>query len=382
MKLLEYEAKRVMREYGIPVPRGDVATKASDAEALARDIGGPVALKAQIAVSGRGKAGGILFADGSDRAKEVAHSLLGSTIKESLVNSLLVEEQLDVTDQYYLSLAVDGSAKSYVVLFSNEGGVDIEQVARESPDKIKRYWTEPLSGFTQAEAREMLRGFSLDDEATDHLAQILVILYSVVVDKDASLAELNPLVRISSGEFIAADARIIIDDNALFRHPEFEGHSLAEEATPREIEARKQGLAYVDLGGDTGVVTNGAGLAMATVDMVNYFGGSPANFLDIGGGGNVEITKKGLLLVLSKPEAKGVVVNIFGGITRCDLVAQAVVEAVKEADVRKPIAVSLMGTNQDEGQRILAEAGITSYPGMEEAVVGILKMQRENEHHR
>ncbi len=382
MKLLEYEAKRVMREYGIPVPRGDVATKASDAEALARDIGGPVALKAQIAVSGRGKAGGILFADGPDQAEEVAQGLLGSTIKDCLVSNLLVEEQLDITDQYYLSLAVDGSAKSYVVLFSNEGGVDIEQVARESPDKIKRYWTEPLSGFTQAEAREMLRGFSLDDEATDHLAQILVILYSVVVDKDASLAELNPLVRISSGEFIAADARIIIDDNALFRHPEFEGHSLAEEATPREIEARKQGLAYVDLGGDTGVVTNGAGLAMATVDMVNYFGGSPANFLDIGGGGNVEITKKGLLLVLSKPEAKGVVVNIFGGITRCDLVAQAVVEAVKEADVRKPIAVSLMGTNQDEGQRILAEAGITSYPGMEEAVVGILKMQRENEHHR
>jgi succinyl-CoA synthetase beta subunit len=382
VKLLEYEAKRVMREYGIPVPQGDVATEVSDAEALARDIGKPVALKAQIAVSGRGKAGGIQFADGSDRVREVARSLLGSTIKESLVNSLLVEEQLDITDQYYLSLAVDGSAKSYVVLVSTEGGVDIEQIARESPDKIKRYWTEPISGFTQAEAREMLSGFSLDDRTTDHLAQILVILYSVAMDKDASLVELNPLVRISSGEFIAADARIIVDDNALFRHPEFEGHSLVEEATPREIEARKQGLAYVDLGGDTGVVTNGAGLAMATVDMVNYFGGSPSNFLDIGGGGNVEITKKGMLLVLSKPEVKGVVVNIFGGITRCDLVAQAVVEAVSEASVRKPVAVSLMGTNQDEGQRILSEAGITSYPGMEEAVVGILKMQRENEHHR
>jgi succinyl-CoA synthetase beta subunit len=382
VKLLEYEAKRVMREYGIPVPRGDVATKASDAEALARDIGGPVALKAQIAVSGRGKAGGIQFADGPDRAREVARSLLGSTIKESLVSSLLVEEQLDITDQYYLSLAVDGSAKSYVVLASTEGGVDIEQVARESPDKIKRYWTEPLSGFTQTEARGMLRGFSLDGETTDHLAQILVILYSVAMDKDASLVELNPLVRIASGEFIAADARIIVDDNALFRHPEFEGHSLEGEATPREIEARKQRLAYVDLDGDTGVVTNGAGLAMATVDMVNYFGGSPANFLDIGGGGNVDITKKGLLLVLSKPEVKGVVVNIFGGITRCDLVAQAVVEAVNESDVRKPVAVSLMGTNQDEGQQILSDAGITSYPGMEEAVVAILKMQRGNEHHR
>jgi len=382
VKLLEYEAKRILREYGIPVPRGDVATTALEAESFASDIGKPVALKAQIAVSGRGKAGGILFADGPERAREVAQKLLGSTIKDSLVSNLLVEEQLDITEQYYLSLAVDGSAKSYVVLASTEGGVDIEQVARASPDKITRYWTEPLSGFTQAEAREMLRGFNLESETIDHLAEILVILYSAAIDKDASLVELNPLVRTASGEFIAADARIITDDNALFRHPEFEGHSLAEEATPREIEAKKQGLAYVDLAGDTGVVTNGAGLAMATVDMVHYYGGSPANFLDIGGGGNVEITKKGLLLVLLKPEVKGVVVNIFGGITRCDLVAQAVVEAVNEADVGKPVAVSLMGTNQEEGQRMLSEAGIISYPGMEEAVAGILKMQRGNEHHR
>ena len=382
MKLLEYEAKGIVREYGISVPRGDVAATALEAESLARDIGRPVALKAQIAVSGRGKAGGILFADGPDRARELAQNLLGSTIKESLVSSLLVEEQLDMTEQYYLSLAVDGSTKSYVVLASTEGGVDIEQVARASPDKITRYWTEPLSGFTQAEAREMLHGFNLDSKTTDQLAQMVVILFTVAIDKDASLVELNPLVRTSSGEFVAADARIIIDDNALFRHPEFEGHNLSEEATPREIEARKQGLAYVDLAGDTGVVTNGAGLAMATVDMVHYFGGSPANVLDIGGGGNVEITKKGLLLVLSNPEVKGVVVNIFGGITRCDLVARAVVEAVNEADVEKPVAVSLMGTNQEEGQQILSEAGVVSYPGMEEAVAGILKMQVGNEHHR
>ena len=382
VKLLEYEAKRIVREYGIPVPRGEAVTTALEAESLARDIGRPVALKAQIAVSGRGKAGGILFADGPEQAKEVAQSLLGSTIKECLVSSLLVEEQLDITEQYYLSLAVDGSARSYVVLASTEGGVDIEQVARTSPDKITRYWTEPLSGFTQIEAREMLRSFNLASETTDQLARILVTLFIAAIDKDASLVELNPLVQTSSGEFIAADARIIIDDNALFRHSEFEGHNLAEEATPREIEARKQGLAYVDLAGDTGVVTNGAGLAMATVDMVNYYGGSPANFLDIGGGGDVEITKKGLLLVLSNPEVKGVVVNIFGGITRCDLVAQAVVEAVKEAGVGKPVAVSLMGTNQEEGQRMLSEAGITSYPGMDEAVAGILKMQREDEHHR
>jgi succinyl-CoA synthetase beta subunit len=333
-------------------------------------------------VSGRGKAGGILFADTPGKAREVAQNLLGSTIKESLVSSLLVEEQLDITEQYYLSLAVDSSTKSYIVLVSTEGGVDIEQVARASPDKIMRCWIEPLSEFTQSEIRELLCGFNLASETTDQLAQILVILYSVAMDKDASLVELNPLVRTSSGVFVAADARIIIDDNALFRHPEFEEHNLAEEATPREIEASKQGLAYVDLPGDTGVVTNGAGLAMATVDLVHHYGGSSSNFLDIGGGGNVEITKKGVLLVLSKPEVTGVVVNIFGGITRCDLVARAVVEAVNEADVKKPVAVSLMGTNQEEGQRMLSEAGIVSYPGMEEAVAGILKMQRDNEHPR
>jgi succinyl-CoA synthetase beta subunit len=375
VKLLEYEAKRIVREYGIPVPRGDVATTALEAESLAVDIGSPVVLKAQIAVSGRGKAGGILFADSPDQARAVAQNLLGSTIKESLVSSLLVEEQLDITEQYYLSLAVDGSAKGYVVLASTEGGVDIEQVAQASPDKIAKYWTEPLSGFTRREAREMLRGFNLESGTTDQLAQILVILFSAAVDKDAGLVELNPLVRTSSGEFIAADARIIIDDNALFRHPEFEGHNLAEEATPREIEARKKGLAYVDLPGDTGTVANGAGLAMATIDMVHYFGGNPANFLDIGGGGDIEVTKEGLLLVLLKPEVKRVVVNIFGGITRCDLVALAVVEAVNETTIKKPVVVSMMGTNQEEGQRILSEAGIASYPSMEEAVAGVLKTQ-------
>jgi len=382
VKLLEYEAKRVVQEYSIPVPRGDIATTALEAEALARDIGRMVVLKAQIPVSGRGKAGGILFADGPDRAREVAQGLLGSTIKECPVTSLLVEEQLDITEQYYLSIAVDGLAKSYVVLASTEGGVDIEQVARTTPDKIARCWVDPISGFAQAKASEMLSGFNLSSRTTDRLAQILVTLFSITLEKDAGLVELNPLVQTSSGEFIAADARIIIDDNALFRHPEFAAHNLAEEATPREIEAKRQGLAYVDLSGDTGVVTNGAGLAMSTVDMVHYFGGSPANFLDIGGGGNVEITKKGLLLVLSKPEVKGVVVNIFGGITRCDLVAQAVVEAISESSVKKPVAVSLMGTNQEEGQQILSEAGVVSFPGMEEAVVGILKMQRGNEHHR
>ncbi len=376
MKLLEFEAKAVLREYGIPVPRGRVATTPGEVELAAREIGGPVVLKAQIPVSGRGKAGGILFATDPAGARKMASGLLGSTIKESLVNSLLVEEALKVDKEYYLSVTIDRVEKSYVVLASVEGGVDIEQVALASPEKVSRYWTDPLSGLGVEQAREILARFDLNDDTAAGLASMLTILFSTVMDKDAELVELNPLVRTTSGPFVAVDARMIIDDNALFRHEEFAGRSLSrDDETPLESEARKQDLAYVDLPGSTGVIGNGAGLVMATVDLVHHFGGSPANFLDIGGGGNVDINRRGLLLVLSKPEVKGVVVNIFGGITRCDLVAQAVVEAIEESGSGKPIAVSMMGTNEAEGKRILDEAGVMNFPNMEEAVQGLLRVQ-------
>ncbi len=376
MKLLEFEAKAVLREYGIPVPRGRVVTTPDEVEMTAREIGGPVVLKAQIPVSGRGKAGGILFADDPDGARKMASGLLGSTIKESLVNSLLVEEALKVDKEYYLSVTIDRVEKSYVVLASVEGGVDIEQVALASPEKVSRYWTDPVSGLSEEQAREILARFDLNDDTAAGLASMLTILFSTVMDKDAELVELNPLVRTTSGPFVAVDARMIIDDNALFRHEEFAGRSLSrDDETSLESEARKQNLAYVDLPGSTGVIGNGAGLVMATVDLVHHFGGSPANFLDIGGGGNVDINRRGLLLVLSKPEVKGVVVNIFGGITRCDLVAQAVVEAIEESGSGKPIAVSMMGTNEAEGKRLLDEAGVMNFPNMEEAVQGLLRVQ-------
>lgn len=376
MKLLEFEAKTVLKEYGIPVPRGRDAGTPDEVEMAAREIGGPVVLKAQIPVSGRGKAGGILFADDPAGARKMASGLLGSTIKESLVNTLLVEEALKVDKEYYLSVTIDRVAKSYVVLASVEGGVDIEQVALASPEKVSRYWTDPLSGLDKKQAREILARFDLSDDTAAELASMLTILFSAVMDKDAELVELNPLVRTTSGTFVAVDARMIIDDNALFRHEEFADRSLSrEDETPLELEARKQNLAYVDLPGSTGVIGNGAGLVMATVDLVHHFGGSPANFLDIGGGGSVDINRRGLLLVLSKPEVKGVVVNIFGGITRCDFVAQAVIEAIEESGTGKPIAVSMMGTNEAEGKRMLDEAGVMNFPNMEEAVQGLLRVQ-------
>jgi len=376
VKLLEFEAKAILREYGLRVSPGRVATTPEEAELIAREIGRPVVLKAQIPVAGRGKAGGILFASGPAEAAEMAARLIGSTIKESLVSQLLVEEALEIESEYYLSVTVDRVVKRYAVLASTAGGVDIEQVALVSPERLARYWTDPASGFGEEKAREMLGQFDLSDDIAGELASVLATLFSAAMDKDAELVELNPLVRTASAEFVAADARMIVDDNALFRHEEFAGRSLTrEDETSLESEARKQSLAYVDLPGDTGVVGNGAGLVMATVDLVHHFGGSPANFLDIGGGGDVDITRRGLLLVLSKPEVKGVVVNIFGGITRCDLVAQAVVEARREAAVVKPIAVSMMGTNEAEGKRMLDEAGVMNFPTMEEAVQGILKAQ-------
>jgi len=374
MKLFEYEAKNILKDYGIRVPESDIATNPEEAEAITKKIDYPVVLKSQILVSGRGKVGGIRFAADVAEAKQVASELLGSTIKGCLVTSLLVEEKLDITEQFYASVAIDRQAKTYVVLASTSGGIDIEELAQTSPDKITRHWVDPTVGFSQSDAQAMLSGFSLNKNDNASFATIISTLYKIAMDYDAEMVEVNPLAKTSSGEF-AADARIMIDDNALFRHHEFEERELERgENTPREAEAKKQKLAYVDLDGDIGIIGNGAGLTMATLDLVHFFGGKPANFLDIGvGGARVEIIKKAVMLVMSKPEVKAVLINILGGITRCDLVAQGVIEGLREATIKKPIAVRMMGTNEAEGARILNQAGIHTYANMEEAAREVLK---------
>jgi len=374
MKLFEFEAKNILRKYGVATPKGNIASNSDEAGVIAREIGKPVVLKSQILVSGRGKAGGIVFADDANEAEKVASSFIGSTIKGSIVTSLLVEEKLNIAEQFYASVVIDRQARSYIVLASTEGGIDIEETALVSPDKISRHWVDAVAGFSQPEAIGMLSKFSLNKDDATKFASILNTLYMAAMDNDAELVELNPLAKTASGEFIAADARMIVDDNAIFRHPEFmDKSSIGVDDTPLEAEARKQGLAYVDLSGDIGIIGNGAGLVMATLDLVHYFGGRPANFLDVGGGGNVGITKRGLLLVMSKPEVKAVLVNILGGITRCDIVAQAVIEALSESSVKKPIVVRMMGTNEAEGTNMLRQAGINSYPNMEKAVEEVLK---------
>ena len=374
MKLFEYEAKAILQQQGLAVPKGKIASSAEEAFAIAQELGKPVFLKAQVTVSGRGKAGGILPAANPTEARQVAAKLLGYRIKDIPVKTLLVEEKLAIKDQLYASIAIDRQARCFVALASSSGGVDIEEIAATSPQKIARLAIDPLADLTLDKATEMLRQLKLSKEDTAAFARILVTLYQTAIKYDAEMVELNPLVKTTSGEFVAADARITMDDNAIFRHPEFAERSFQrEEDTPREAEARRQNFAYVDLDGDIGIIGNGAGLVMATVDMVQLFGGNPANFLDIGGGAQVEIIKQGVLLVMDKPEVKAVLINILGGITRCDMVATGVVEGLKASPVKKPIAVRMMGTNEKEGQEILRQNGIGYYPDMEEAAAAIIR---------
>lgn len=376
MKLFEFEAKTILRQYGIDTPMGAVASDPREAEEVVKKLGKPAVLKSQVLVSGRGKSGGILFAQNPAEARQVAANLIGSRIKGISVGSILVEEKVAIATEFYASVTVDRQARKYVVLASTVGGIDIEQVASASPEKISRYRVDSLYGFSEHEARNMLTQFSeLSKDDAARFSAVLHTLYNVALDHDAELVEINPLARITSGGFVACDARIILDDNALFRHPEFEERRASEtESTPLETEARKQKLAYVDLDGDIGIVGNGAGLVMATLDLVQYFGGKPANFLDIGGGASAEHIKKAITLVMSKPEVKAVLINIMAGVTRCDVVARGVIEALNESPIKKPMAVRMIGTNEEEGTRILNQAGIHTGTNMEEAIRKVLRL--------
>lgn len=376
MKLFEFEAKNILRRYGISVPKGNIASRSEEVETIAKEIGKPIVLKSQILVSSRGKAGGIIFANDATEAKEVALNLIGSTIKGCKVDSLLVEEKLDIVEHFYASVAIDRQSRTYIALASTSGGVDIEEVARTSPEEISRHWVDITVGFSNQDAIEMLSRFTLNRDDATKFATIINTLCMVAIDYDAELVEINPLAKTSSGEFTAVDARIIVDDNAVFRHPEFKGRSFLRVGdTPREAEARKQKLAYVDLDGDIGIVGNGAGLVMATMDLVQLFGGRPGGFLDLGGGAHREIIKRGIMLVMAKPEVEAVLINIFGGITRCDVAAEAIIQALSESSIRKPITVRLIGTKEEEGAQILRRAGINSYRSIEEAIKEVLRLE-------
>lgn len=375
MKLFEFEAKSILQSYGISIPKGRVVDNAKNVKEAVLEIGKPVVLKSQILVAGRGKAGGIVFANNPVEAMEAAFKLIGSRIKDLEVEKLLVEEKLNIVKEFYASVAVDRSNRSYVVLASTEGGVDIEEVAEKSPEKIVRHHVDLAFGFSEFHARKIARKLGLWGDDLRKFSSVIHSLYRIAVDYDAELVETNPLVKTSDGNFVAADARIIIDDNALFRHKEFSGRELAE-FNVLEVEAKKHGLSYVDLTGDIGCLVNGAGLAMATMDLVKLLGGEPANFLDIGGGARADVIKEGMKILLSKPGIKAVLVNILGGITRCDEVAKGIIKALEEAGNKVPLVVRLVGTKEEEGWKILEEAGIHVYRDVEDAVKEAIRIAK------
>ena len=376
MKLLEYQAKQVFGKYGLPIPRGSVAGTPEEAKEAASKVGGPVAVKAQLPVGGRGKSGGILFAETPDEVAEMAGRLLGSRLKDIEVRRVLVEEKLSIRNELYLGITLDRGNRSYVVLASTEGGIDIEEVAAKTPERIVRHVVDPLGGLRPYHARWVARRLGYSGGDMNALTDVILRLYRVAQETDAELTEINPLALTDAG-FVAADARLNVDNNALFRHSELAQMSQeAEEAelSEREWEARGLGLTYVELDGDVGVIGNGAGLTMATIDTVTLHGGRPANFLDLGGGASAELIGTGVSYVLSDPRVRALFVNILGGITRCDETARGVIEARERTGSEKPIVVRMTGTNEEEGRRLLKEAGIDALDTMEEAAERVVAL--------
>ena len=378
MRLLEHQAKAVFARYGIPVPKGRVARTPHEALEIALELGTPVAIKAQVLVGARGRAGGVLFADTPEDAEKAASKLLGSEVRGVKVHEGLVEEKVPIEHELYMGFTIDRPSRAYVAIASPEGGVEIEEVAEKSPELIFKHRIDPLTGFRQYHALSLVKKMGYEGKKALELTRIFMALYRLAMDYDAELTEINPLAETSDGRFVAVDARLIVDDNALFKHPDL----LALERPPteegvREKMAREAGLGYVELDGDIGIIGNGAGLVMATLDMVAFYGGRPANFLDVGGGASAERMAKALEIVLSNPRVKVVLINILGGITRCDEIAKGILEAVGKLGVKKPLVIRLVGTKEEEGRAILEGAGFVVLRGMEEAAQRAVELARE-----
>jgi succinyl-CoA synthetase beta subunit len=367
LKLQEYQSKRVFAQYGLPVPEGGVATTPQEAREIAERLGKRVVVKAQVLVGGRGKAGGIKLADTPEEAGDVAAQILDMDIKGLSVRSVLVEEAADIVSEIYLGMVIDRAAKRPVMMASSEGGVEIEEVARQTPEKIIKVAIDPFLGLRDYQVREVAYGIGLGSDMIRSFLKIARGLYTAFTKSDASLAEINPLVVTGDGTLLAVDAKMLLDDNALFRHPDLAEMRDLEEETPAEREARGHGISYVQLDGTIGCMVNGAGLAMTTMDLTKYYGGAPANFLDIGGGAKADKVVAALRLILSDRNVKAVLFNIFGGITRCDEVARGIVAALEEVETDVPMVARLVGTNEEEGRAILAEAQMITAATLEEA---------------
>src|SRR5438876_6720432 len=372
VKIHEYQAKDILARYGVPIQPGRVAQTPEEAEAIARELGGPVVIKAQVYVGGRGKAGGIQFGDTPELARAADSRVLGMDIKALKVEKVLVVSKIDIKDEYYHCIILDRKTQAPIVMVSKEGGIDIEEVAAKTPEKIIKQSIDMHWGLLPFEARDILARAGLPHQVIGKGGAILTALAKAFIESDASLAEINPLVLTTNGQVQAADAKILLDDNGLFRQKEYASWAESEESNPLEYEAKQEGLTYVKLDGDIGIIGNGAGLVMTTLDMVARVGGKPANFLDIGGGAKAEVMRKALTFVARDPQVKGIMVNIFGGITCGEEVAEAVIMAQAELSKGMPIVVRLSGTGAEEGKAMLKDAGLDWGKDMREAAQKIV----------
>jgi len=365
MKIHEYQAKKIMADYGVPVPRGGVATTPAEARKVASELKGKVVVKAQVHAGGRGKAGGIKTASSPEEAEKLAAQLLGTrlvthqTSPEGVpVRKVLVEEAMPIKRELYLGIVIDTAAGAPVMMASEAGGMDIEQVAATTPEKILKAYVDPIVGFQQYEARSLAFALNLDGDLMRTATALMTGLNRAFKEKDCSLAEINPLVVTTDGRLLALDAKLNFDDNALFRHPEIVALRDTEQEDPIEVEASKHEISYIKLNGTVGCMVNGAGLAMATMDIIKQVGAEPANFLDVGGGASAEQIASAFKILVSDPKVDTVLVNVFGGILRCDIAARGILDAVKEIEVKVPIVVRMRGTNMEEGMKMLRESGL------------------------
>jgi succinyl-CoA synthetase beta subunit len=367
MNIHEYQAAEILKRHGIPINEGIICESADAAADAAEQLGGKVVIKAQVHTGGRGKAGGVKLAGSAGEARTAASDILGMDINGHTVNMVLVAPAVDIKREYYLGAVIDREGRGITVMSSSEGGIDIEEVARETPEKIHTEAAHPHLGLRDYQARRLAFNLGLEPGLVRGFSKIASSLFEAFIATDAELAEINPLILTGDDEWQAIDSKISIDDNALYRHPDAEDLRDLREENEIEVEARAAGISFVKLDGNIGCMVNGAGLSMATMDAVKFHGGEPANFLDVGGGASAEQVTTALRLVLAEPNVKAVLINIFGGITRCDVVAEGLIEAMGYLNVELPFVIRLIGTNQVEGQKILADAGITVVETMDEA---------------
>ena len=367
MKLHEYQSKQIFAKYGIPIPKGRVAATASEAKHIAEELGGRVVIKSQVLVGSRGKAGGILLAKTPHEAEDLAAQILSIEIKGLPVRKVLVDEAVDIETEIYLGITNDRAARKPVMMASSAGGVDIEEVARDTPEKIVKVHIDPLLGLRDYQARDLAAGIDLHHDHWRAFGNIASGLWVAYQNNDATLAEINPLVVTTKKTLLAVDGKMVVDDNALFRHPDLAEMRDLDVEAEAETEARKYGLSFIKLGGDIGCMVNGAGLAMTTMDIIQLFGGEPANFLDIGGGAGSDKVAAALRIILQDTKVKVVLINIFGGITRCDEVARGILAALDEVKTEVPMVVRLVGTNAEEGHQILADAEMITATTLAEA---------------